>query len=217
MPQFGHDISQKKIDDIYALVFARPISKKISKILSKTGITPNQVSGIGIVLGLVSATLLVFGNNILAAVVLYLSFLADCIDGEIARLKQQFTKLGLWLESSLDSIPLLLAIFAIGFISQLWLLTALAASVLLLTRIRMLASDFLSMKFGLKISDGIIANPVKKLLWQLRYGNSLQYMILIISLLFGRYSLSLWLTIILAGGYYVIVIIYEIKYYSKIK
>jgi phosphatidylglycerophosphate synthase len=205
--------SQKSLDDFYALIFSRPISKRISAILVKFSITPNQISLLGIFFGILGAILIMIGNNIAAAIIIYFSFIADCIDGEIARLKKQFTKFGFWLESSLDSIPLLLPLLAIGFISKEWIITSLAISTMLMCRIRMLASDITSLKFDLKIKNKIIENSLKRTLWQLRYGNSLQYMILIIPLIFKLYVLSLWLTIIFAGGYYFITILYEIKYY----
>jgi phosphatidylglycerophosphate synthase len=209
--------SQKSLDDIYALIFSRPISKRISPTLTKYNITPNQISILGILIGITGAFLIILGNNIIAAIIIYLSFIADCIDGEIARIKKQFTKFGYWLESSLDSISLLSALLAIGYISKEWMLTSLAISTMLMTRIRMLASDTTSLKFNLKIKNKILKNNFKKTLWQLRYGNSLQYMILIIPLIFKLYTLSLYLTILFAGGYYFITTIYEIKYYHDQK
>jgi phosphatidylglycerophosphate synthase len=211
------DKSQKKVDDVYALVFARPVSKRISDILYGTKVTPNQISVIGVLLGILSAVFILTGNFIIAALVLYLSFVADCVDGELARLRNQFTKTGFWLESSLDSLSLLVPLVAVGYASEQWVLLSFTVSFMLLTRIRMMASDMASLKYNLNLKEGIIKNPVKRILWQLRYGNSVQYMILIIFLLFSRLDLVLWLTLILAGGYYLVCLLYEIKFYSSLK
>jgi len=207
--------SQKKIDDFYALIFARPISQRISSLIFKTKITPNQISIFGTFLALISGALILLNKPIIAAVILYASFIADCVDGEIARLKKQFTKFGLWLESSFDALSLLIPLLAIGILTKNWIMALLSIMFFLLTRVRMLASDMISLKYNKNTKEELTSKKHLKIMWQLRYGNSLQFLIIIIALLFSLYNAIFYLTIILAGGYYLLTIIYEFNHYRK--
>ena len=87
------DATQKGVLDFPALVHA-PIEKWLVSHLCRTSITPNQITlGTG-VLGL-GVTLLYAGGYLWAGVLLALAIgILDGIDGKLARLKAQTTKLG---------------------------------------------------------------------------------------------------------------------------
>lgn len=210
------DNSQKSLDDFYALIFARPISKRISRAIINSRITPNMVSVIGVILGIFSSILILYNAPFMAGIALYISFVADCVDGELARSRKQFTKTGFWLESSLDTISLLFPIIALGIVTSSYGTLCVASISLLLTRVRMLASDITSLKFNLNLKKHIITSKTKRILWQLRYGNSLQYVILIVGVITTKYSLTLIITGVVAGIYYLASTLYEIKFYYQL-
>jgi archaetidylinositol phosphate synthase len=73
----------------------------------KIGLTPNKISIIGIILALLSALTYTQGQNhslylLLATVLLLLSGFCDALDGVLARLYQQTTAFGGFLDSMLD-------------------------------------------------------------------------------------------------------------------
>lgn len=90
---------------------ARGLNKKvsfaISRILTRTPITPNTISIfcflVGIIgcLGFLSSR---WGLRILGAILLQLSSILDGCDGEVARLKLLKSKLGAWLDTVFDDV-----------------------------------------------------------------------------------------------------------------
>jgi phosphatidylglycerophosphate synthase len=70
----------------------RKLSIRITRVLLPTGISANQLTVVGILIGLVGAALLAFNQywaQILALVLLQLSFVLDFCDGEIARFERE--------------------------------------------------------------------------------------------------------------------------------
>lgn len=83
---------------------------------NRTSITPNQLSWAALVLGMASAGCCYEADWtwLLAGAVLYhLSFVLDCTDGKIARLKGTGTVLGGWLDYVFDRIRVLTCTLAL--------------------------------------------------------------------------------------------------------
>jgi len=96
---------KKDTDGPVSQILNRPISLRISKLLLKTGITPNQISVLSFVIGLAGASFFFTGEYlylILGAVLVHFHSIVDGCDGEVARLKLRQTKYGGWLDSVLD-------------------------------------------------------------------------------------------------------------------
>ena len=96
---------KKDTDGPVSRILNRPISLMISKVLIKTGITPNQISVLSFVIGLAGASLFFFGEYfylILGGIIVHIHSIVDGCDGEIARLKLRRTRYGGWLDSFLD-------------------------------------------------------------------------------------------------------------------
>lgn len=90
---------QKKEDDIIIRSIYRPVSERIALLISKTGITPNQVTFISVLIALCSGIFFALGNwnyLLLAFLFLQLTTLCDCIDGNLARYTGKGTVLGEW-------------------------------------------------------------------------------------------------------------------------
>jgi len=131
-------LSQKKreTDSFLAKNFDRNISLFFSKRLVYTSITPNQVTLMGMIIGLMGALLLAFPSHILqilGAFLFLFCVIVDGIDGEIARLKIMESKFGHYLDIITDNIVHIAIFTGIGlglygktgdriYITLLWVL-----------------------------------------------------------------------------------------------
>ena len=81
--------------------FNRPMGRPLSRLLIHTRVTPNQVSVFATLLGVVAAACFTIGLPqwmILGAVLLQLSVVMGCIDGDLARMGFKETAIGKWIE-----------------------------------------------------------------------------------------------------------------------
>jgi len=80
---------KRSSDSLFTKIFARSISVYISPLLVKTKITPLQVTFLGLFFGLCAAWMASKQDIkyfLLAAILLEVSHVLDCVDGELARL-----------------------------------------------------------------------------------------------------------------------------------
>jgi CDP-L-myo-inositol myo-inositolphosphotransferase len=115
---------KKDTDGPVSQILNRPISLRISKLLLKTGITPNQISILSTVIGLVGASFFFSGEYfylILGGILIHIHSIVDGCDGEVARLKLRQTKYGGWLDSVLDRYVDAAIIF--GLVYGYWSIT----------------------------------------------------------------------------------------------
>ena len=104
----------------------------------KIGLTPNMVSAIGIIFALLSAPAYAEWQNrplylLLATILLLLSGFCDALDGVLARLQQQTTPFGGFLDSLLDryaDAAVYAGIIIGGLCDAIWGLAALIGSLL---------------------------------------------------------------------------------------
>jgi phosphatidylglycerophosphate synthase len=81
------------------------LSLRITRLLCRTPITPNQITAAALVVGLVAALLLAAGGRAAVAAagaLIILQNVLDSCDGEMARLRYQFSALGQWLDNIAD-------------------------------------------------------------------------------------------------------------------
>ena len=94
-------------DGFYSVFFLRKFSKLLTWLAVKIGATPNQVTLISFAVGLYSAFCFAQGSFwqiFLGAVLLQLSIIIDCVDGELARYTRRFSQLGAWLDAVTDRV-----------------------------------------------------------------------------------------------------------------
>ncbi len=109
-------------------------SMRITRVLShrSLGVTPNHVTIAAIVVGLFAAGLVARGTSAciaVAGVLLELNSILDSCDGELARLRFQYSKLGQWLDNLSDDIVDNLFIAAAGAtLGGPWLYLGVAAA-----------------------------------------------------------------------------------------
>jgi phosphatidylglycerophosphate synthase len=92
-------------EQIFPLV--RHLSYRLTPILLKTSITPNQITTISLLLGLICAACFTRGNwiaGIIGGLLLVASYTFDNCDGEIARLKNMSSEFGAKLDDMSDWI-----------------------------------------------------------------------------------------------------------------
>jgi phosphatidylglycerophosphate synthase len=99
----GYTPEKKARDRINLYVFyvMRALSLRMTPLFLKFKVSANQVSGIGIVVGIVGALFIAIGNYwvvIVGLILMQLWLLLDCVDGNIARFRHKFTSLGAFLE-----------------------------------------------------------------------------------------------------------------------
>jgi hypothetical protein len=99
------DSAVKSADGFFTTFFVSPYSKYIARWAARRGLTPNQVTTVSMLLGVLAATAFATGERwglIAGALLLQVSFTTDCVDGQLARYTRQFSTLGAWLDSVFD-------------------------------------------------------------------------------------------------------------------
>ena len=77
--------------------FHDPIAAKIVRFLKNTLVTPNQVTYISVLIGLIAAYIFSLGTLrafLLAGILLEIVMVLDCVDGQLARAKKCASDLG---------------------------------------------------------------------------------------------------------------------------
>jgi phosphatidylglycerophosphate synthase len=97
--------------------FYRPVSRVLTRALVHTPITPNQVSIVVAILGAIGCWLTARGDYTglwLGALLVLVAGWIDGCDGEIARIKLQFSPIGAWLDTVVDEATTTAYLIAIG-------------------------------------------------------------------------------------------------------
>jgi phosphatidylglycerophosphate synthase len=117
--------SKKRNDNLWTEWVSRPPAALVVQALEPTRITPNQVTFLSIALfALAAAAMVLFRTwpGLLVAVLLtQLSYVLDCADGQLARLKQQTSPAGALLDFLMDEVKAFLLVGAVA--ARLWALT----------------------------------------------------------------------------------------------
>ena len=97
-----------RVDDgFYSTFVVRKASKPLTRMALRFGLTPNTITGVSFVVGLGAAAAFSVGSwpwLLAGALLLQLSLVIDCVDGEVARATRNFTTLGAWLDASTDRV-----------------------------------------------------------------------------------------------------------------
>ena len=93
-------------------VFHRRISNKITKALLKTNFSPIAATTVSFIFGMLTAFLFFLGDYIFlvsGAVVIQISYIFDCVDGELARVdKKRSTRFGVWYDEVFDRLKIVI-------------------------------------------------------------------------------------------------------------
>jgi len=105
-------------DGFFSVFFLRKFSKILTWVAVRIGATPNQVTLLSFAIGLYSAYSFSKGEfvtTLIGALLLQLSIIIDCVDGELARYTRKFSSLGAWLDAVTDRVKEYLVFFGLAY------------------------------------------------------------------------------------------------------
>lgn len=101
-------LQANRLDDgFYSTFVVRRLSKPLTRLALRLGIAPNTVTLLSFAIGLSAAVAFSLGERwalVLGAILLQVSLVVDCVDGEVARATRRFTAVGAWLDASTDRV-----------------------------------------------------------------------------------------------------------------
>ncbi|MFG2616232.1 DUF5941 domain-containing protein [Streptomyces sp. NPDC048507] len=95
----------KSRDGFFTTFFISPYSRYIARWCARRGFTPNQVTTASLLTALIAAGCAATGERggyVAAGVLLLVSFVLDCTDGQLARYALQYSTMGAWLDATFD-------------------------------------------------------------------------------------------------------------------
>jgi phosphatidylglycerophosphate synthase len=95
----------KAHDGFFTTFFISPYSRYIARWCARRGLTPNQVTTASLLTALIAAGCAATGARggyIAAGVLLLVSFVLDCTDGQLARYALKYSTMGAWLDATFD-------------------------------------------------------------------------------------------------------------------
>jgi len=106
-------LQANRVDDgFYSTFVVRKLSKPLTAAALRLGLSPNSITLISFAVGLLAAGSFALGDRwalVIGAILLQLSLIIDCVDGEVARATRRFSALGAWLDASTDRVKEYLA------------------------------------------------------------------------------------------------------------
>ena len=76
----------------------------MARFIARSGIHPNLISGLGLLVSLLAGASAAIGQFLLAAILVLVSGLFDLLDGAVARASNKITRFGGVLDSTLDRV-----------------------------------------------------------------------------------------------------------------
>ncbi|WP_275888296.1 CDP-alcohol phosphatidyltransferase family protein [Nonomuraea lactucae] len=101
------DAAIKDRDGFFATFCVSSWSRHLVRPAARLKLTPNAVTGISVGLAVLAAIWFSAGNRgaqVAGAVLLYLSFVCDCLDGQLARYTRMFSSFGAWMDGMADRL-----------------------------------------------------------------------------------------------------------------
>ncbi len=109
----------KQKDGWWASIFSGPLANRLLEpICEISWITPNLITITSLFIGLIAAWCFSCGDRvhlIAGALLVQLSFTVDCMDGQLARYRQQFSNLGAWLDRVSDRVKDFIYFFSLAW------------------------------------------------------------------------------------------------------
>lgn len=219
----------KAVDGLFATTVAGPIAYRVVCAIVDTAVTPNQVTLVSRLLMLGAAWAASRGTlaaNLVAIVLLQVSFVLDMVDGQLARARASGSPLGAFIDEFTDRVgeAVLYAGVACGAAAALPSIWPLAFAALAVVLLRHVGDLVLLVRFGLDAAgerrlqeNGWItqrlraagvgdeqqgrgfASWLKKALW---FSIGDRYALLSLSLLVLRPDLYFWMIVVLAAPSY---------------
>jgi CDP-diacylglycerol---glycerol-3-phosphate 3-phosphatidyltransferase len=149
--------------------YARRVAEVIVSPLARIGMTPNMATLLGLLLNAVAAAIIAFGNLRVGGVMLLFAGLFDMVDGALARIRDQKTTFGAFLDSTLDRYSEgIVLLGVIGFALSIQISTV-RTWIVVLAYIAALSSLMVSYAraraegLGMSLKSGLMARPERVL------------------------------------------------------
>jgi phosphatidylglycerophosphate synthase len=100
-------LAVKERDDFFTTYAVSTWSPAVTRLAARLRLTPSGVTALSVLVALVAAGLFWHASRpamILGAVLLYLGFVLDCVDGQLARYTRRFDPFGGWLDTMADRV-----------------------------------------------------------------------------------------------------------------
>ncbi len=114
--------TRKPKDIAWNRFVARPLAALLLVPLERSPVTPNQITFVSLLVFFVSSAVLVswpgHGGLIVAVALVELSYVLDCVDGQLARLRGTSTSIGAHLDFLMDELKAFVLVAATGV--RLW-------------------------------------------------------------------------------------------------
>lgn len=115
--EYRKSLKRIEVEELPDLVLFRPLGFLFVKSIFRTNITPNQITVVSLIVGILSGISFGIGRPravVLGGLLFGLSIVLDCADGQLARLKKNGTRLGRILDGLIDYIVTFAAYLGIG-------------------------------------------------------------------------------------------------------
>ena len=122
--------------DTHGRKYISPLLKGVANFLLKLNMTPNNITIIGFIIGLLPFIFIYFDKPLIAVLLLWVSGFLDAVDGEMARISNTSTQWGTLMDITFDRLVEIGVILAIALKepqSRLELLFLTAAIILSMT------------------------------------------------------------------------------------
>jgi phosphatidylglycerophosphate synthase len=114
---FGQIRKSIVLDGVIAFYIMRPLARIFTRALLNTPVSPNQATLVALACGVGAAICAAAGgatNAMIAGALYWFGGVIDCIDGELARMRLQSSKIGEWLDSMVDEFSTIALISGLG-------------------------------------------------------------------------------------------------------
>ncbi|WP_410054963.1 DUF5941 domain-containing protein [Micromonospora sp. Mcm103] len=111
-------LSVKERDDFFTTFFVSTWSPYVTKAAARIGIGPTGVTMVSVAFAVAAAVLFGAGGRpalVAGAILLYLGFVLDCVDGQLARYTRHFSAWGGWLDTMADRFKEYVVYAGLGF------------------------------------------------------------------------------------------------------
>jgi phosphatidylglycerophosphate synthase len=98
-------LAVKERDDFFTTYAVSTWSPHVTRLAARLGLSPTLVTAVSVAFAAVAALLFASGGRsalVTGAVLLYLGFVLDCVDGQLARYTRRFSAWGGWLDTIAD-------------------------------------------------------------------------------------------------------------------
>lgn len=103
--EFKKSLKPDSAEEFFDIYFYRPIAFLFIKLIAKTNVSPNTVTVLGMIWGILAGYLLSKGTTygfFYGALIYQFANIFDCADGQLARLKKNYSELGRILDGFVD-------------------------------------------------------------------------------------------------------------------